>query len=109
MLFAAHLPDWLVACLRIALLGEIYANIRAIAIGYNESGEVLIRYYLDRQPTDFDWESAEIVATNFDALGGKEKDIKKIDVECVYTLASKRNLDPLSGFIFSRRELVDKT
>ncbi|MDX3985072.1 MAG: hypothetical protein QHC88_07415 [Achromobacter sp.] len=72
MLFAAQLPDWLVACFRIALLGEIYPNIRAIAVGYHDSGFVLIRYYLHHQPTDFDLESLEVVATNLDALGGRK-------------------------------------
>lgn len=104
MLFAAQLPDWLVACFRIALLGEIYPNIRAIAIGYHEGGSVLIRYYLDRQPTEFDLESLEVVATNFDALGGKKQDINKIDIQCVYAEGPKRDLEPLSGFVYSRRE-----
>ena len=72
VLFAAQLPDWLVACFRIALLGEIYPNIRAIAVGYHDSGFVLIRYYLHHQPTDFDLESLEVVATNLDDLGGKK-------------------------------------
>lgn len=104
MLFAAQLPDWLVACFRIALLGEIYPNIRAIAVGYHDSDFVLIRYYLDRQPTDFDLESLEVVATNLDALGWKEMTINKIDIECVYAAGAKRDLEPISGFVYSRRE-----
>jgi hypothetical protein len=104
MLFAKKLPDWLVACFRVALLGEIYPNIRAIAVGYYDSGFVLIRYYLDRQPTDFDLESLEIVAANLDALGGKEQAIKKIDIQCVHAEGAKRDLDPISGFLYSRRE-----
>lgn len=104
MLFSTKLPDWLIACFRVALLGEIYSNIRAIAIGYNDGGEVLIRYYLDREPTEFDLESIEIVATNFDALGGKGQEIDKIDVQCKHAEGAKRSLDPLSGFIYFRRE-----
>ncbi|MND72198.1 hypothetical protein D3C81_1123480 [compost metagenome] len=104
MLFTAQLPDWLVACFRIALLGEIYPNIRAIAVGYHESGFVLIRYYLDRQPIDFDFESLEVVATNLDAMGGKNQAINKIDIQCVRAEGSKQELESLSGFIYSRRE-----
>jgi len=104
MLFTAQLPDWLVACFRIALLGEIYPDIRAIAVGYNENGSVLIRYYLDREPTEFDLESLEVVATNLDAMGGKKQAISRIDIECICAEGSKRELDPLSGFIYSRRE-----
>lgn len=104
MQFVDHLPYWLIALFRIALLGEIYPNIRAIAVGYSEGGDVLIRYYLDREPTEFDLESIEIVATNFDALGGKEQHINKIDVQCVHALGVKGDLDSLSGFLYSRRE-----
>lgn len=104
MMFTAKLPDWLIACFRIALLGEIYPNIRAIAVGYHEDGLVLIRYYLDRQPIDYDFESIEVVATNLDALGGGKQVINKIDVQCVYADGYKRELEALSGFIYSRRE-----
>ncbi|MFJ3464526.1 colicin [Achromobacter spanius] len=104
MLFTAQLPDWLVACFRIALLGEIYSNIRAIAVGYHEGGLVLIRYYLDRQPLEYDFESIEVVATNLDAMGGKEQVINKIDVQCVYADGSTGELEALSGFIYARRE-----
>jgi len=103
MLFAAKLPHWLIARFRIALLGEIYPNIRAIAVGYHEGGFVLIRYYLDRQPIDYDFESIDVVATNLDALGGGQ-DINKIDVQCVYADGYKREFEALSGFIYSRRE-----
>nr|WP_314494213.1 colicin [uncultured Pseudomonas sp.] len=103
-MFEKNLPDWLVACFRIALLGEIYSNIRAIAVGYHNGGSVLIRYYLDRQPTDFDLESLEVVATNLDALGGKKKKIEKIDIQCVFSKEAKKDLDPISGFVYSRRE-----
>lgn len=104
MHFLDHLPDWLIACFRIALLGEIYVNIRAIAVGYDGEGRILIRYYLDREPTDFDFESIEIVAVNFDALGGKEREIKTIDVECICAASATRDLDQLSGFMYLRRE-----
>ncbi len=99
-----HLPDWLVACFRIALLGEIYRDIRAIAIGYDGDKTVLIRYYLDREPTDFDFNNIEIVAMNFDALGGKNKDIRTINLECIFSKSAMGNLDQLTGFLYSRRE-----
>ncbi len=104
MLFTAQLPDWLVACFRIALLGEIYPDIRAVAVGYDENGLVLIRYYLDREPTEYDLESLEVVVTNLDAMGGKKQAINRIDIECVCAEGSKRELESLSGFVYSRRE-----
>ncbi len=104
MPFVAQLPDWLVACLRIALLGEIYENIRAIAIGYKEDGDLLIQYYLDRDPCDYDWESAEIVSTNLDALGGKPHKLRKIEINCIHSTSPIGTLDALSGFVYARRE-----
>jgi len=104
MLFSAQLPDWLVACFRVALLGEIYPDIRAIAVGYHESGVICIRYYLDRQPTDFDLESLEVVATNLDAMGGKAQALRKIDIQCEYAVGPSRKLEPLSGFVYAKRE-----
>lgn len=104
-MFINNLPDWLVACFRVALLGEIYPNIRAIAIGYSENGELLIRYYLDREPTDFDRESAEVVATNLETTITEVR-LSKVDIECLYTLDLQRDLPPLSGFVYARREMV---
>ncbi|OCK47288.1 colicin [Stenotrophomonas maltophilia] len=104
-MFLTRLPDWLVVCFRVALLGEIYREIRAIAIGYNEKGELLIRYYLDREPTDFDRESVEVVATNVDAANSAGV-ISRIDVECLYVSGFQRDLPPLSGFVYARREFI---
>ena len=75
------LPDWLVLCVWRALIGEIYPAIRAIAISLSDDRKLLIRYYLDRPPTDFDWESLEVVATNISASIGQEK-ISHIDLDC---------------------------
>lgn len=63
----ARLPDWLYSSFNIVLASEIYPKIRAIAVRYKNKDEILIRYYLDRKPTDFDKENIEVVASNFDA------------------------------------------
>lgn len=102
-MFLNRLPDWLVVCFRVALLGEIYQEIRAIAVGYDEKGRVLIRYYLERDPTDLDWESVEVVATNVDAASS-EVGISRIDVECLYVSGPLRGLPSLGGFVYARRE-----
>ncbi len=81
------LPDWLAGCLRTALLGEIYPNIRAIAVGYKK-GEVLLRYYLDRQPTEFDYESIEIFATELSSLTPISF-FERFNVECMYLKSKK--------------------
>lgn len=96
-------PDWVVSCFRVALLGEIYPSIRAIAVKYEISGKLLIRYYLDREPSDFDRESIEVVATNFEATS-PHNFLKKIDVECVFYAGPANRMEALDGFMYARRE-----
>ncbi|OZI47989.1 colicin [Bordetella genomosp. 5] len=96
-------PEWLILCLWRALIGEIYSAIRSIAISLDDDGRLLIRYYLDRQPTDFDWESLEVVATNISASMGQDK-ITQIDLECKFELGPIGMLESLGGFVYSRRE-----
>ncbi len=98
-----NLPDLLLECIRFALIGEIYPQIRAVAMKYTQDKELLLRYYLDREPTDFDYESIEVVATNFDATAPSYL-FEKLDVECVFSSELGKDLDPLDGFIYSRRE-----
>ena len=97
------LPDKLVLCVWRALLGEIYPAIRAIAISLADDRTLRICYYLDRRPTDFDWESLEVIATNISASIGQEE-ISHIDLDCKFVLGSIGCLDCLDGFIYCRRE-----
>ena len=96
-------PDWLVLCIWRALIGEIYPAIRAIAISLSDDGGLLIRYYLDRPPKDFDWESLEVVASNISASIGQDK-ITHVDLECRFLPGSIGRLECLDGFIYCRRE-----
>ena len=86
--------------LRIALLGEIYSHIIAIAIKYDDQS-LLIRYYLDRNPIDFDYESIEVVATNLDATS--KNLFTKLDVECVFYSGQLNMMDSLDGFFYVKR------
>lgn len=97
------LPIWLQATFRQALLGEIYPQMRAIAVRYREGAELLIRVYLDRDPTGFDRESAEMIATN--VCSAAEVDLFAITAtETVLSDAPLRDVDPLDGFVYARRE-----
>lgn len=98
-----NLPDWLLLMMWRALIGEVYPNVRAIAIALSDTGNLRIRYYLDRRPTDFDWESIEVVATNFSSQIGTEK-IFHTELECVFSESPIGTLDSLGGIVYSRRE-----
>lgn len=86
-----------------ALIGEVYPNVRAVAIALSDSGNLLIRYYLDREPTDFDWESLEVVATNLSAQVGLDK-IAHVELECQFSDQPLGKLDFMDGMVYSRRE-----
>ena len=55
------LPDWLRLCFQSALIGEVYSEVRAIAVAFSDKNEMKARYYLDREPTDFDFDSLGMV------------------------------------------------
>ncbi|MBY4610986.1 colicin [Rhizobium sp. 9T] len=98
----SKLPNWLILNIWRNLLGEIYPAIRAIAVEFDEKS-LLIRYYLEREPTEFDIESAEILSTNISAFVGSEM-VERIDTECFYATRPFKDLDALSGFVYCRRE-----
>jgi hypothetical protein len=97
------IPDWLILCVLQALLGEIYSSVRGIAISFSKSNILTVRYYLDREPLDFDHESMEVVATNISSLIGVNK-ISRIELECEYSFGSIGELNCLDGFVYCRRE-----
>ncbi|WP_088683667.1 colicin [Rhizobium sp. R635] len=96
------LPNWLILHIWQSLLGEVYPEIRAIAAGYDEK-TLLLRYYMDREPTDFDMESIEVLSTNIFASVDSGL-VERIDVECSHAALPFKDLDQLSGFVYCRRE-----
>lgn len=97
-----NLPDWLILSLWRSLLGEIYPAIRAIAASF-DGKTLLIRYYLDREPSEFDVDSIGVLSTNISASVGPAL-IEVISVECVCAIRPLKDLEPLSGFLYCRRE-----
>lgn len=100
------LPDWIVLSVWRALLGEIYPSIRAIAVAFSDDQVLVIRYYLDRVPTEMDYESMEVVATNVSASTGTIS-IKRVDLDCQYSTIPIGQLDGLDGYVYCRREYED--
>lgn len=98
-----EMPDWLVLTVWRALLGELYPCIRAVAVSLSEDRVLVIRYYLDREPSEFDWESLEVVATNIAASTGRNR-VERVELDCKFEPGSIGSLDPLNGFIYCRRE-----
>lgn len=90
--------------LQIALLGEIYREIKAIVFGYDEEDKIFtLRYYLEKEPTDDDFESVSEVMTEF-ISHFKHSEFQDLKEECKYSNLPNSQLEPLSGFVYSRRE-----
>jgi hypothetical protein len=87
-----------------ALLGEIYPNIRAIAVAFSDKKHLRIRYYLDRNPTEEDHESLSCVMTTILSNASSNDDIATVSEECEYSLLPLSQLESLQGFVYFRRE-----
>ena len=83
-----------------ALWGMIYPEIRAIAVGFDGLKNLKIIYYLDREPTEEDYESISEVASEICA------DIEFLGVEeiCIYTKELFSKLDNLESWVYMRKE-----
>lgn len=101
------LPDRLIILIWKALLGEIYPSIRAIAIGYTSDRKLTIRYYLDREPTDYDYESISNVKTKILAHTLSIDDFTSIAEEAFFSDKRFGDLDRLNQFIYARDEMVE--
>ena len=99
-----RLPDWLLLWIWQALIGEIYPEIRAIAVRFDTGKNLLLRYYFDRVPTEDDIEGIECVITNIFAQTSSNDQIKNITKEAIFTEQRMADLDALDGFVYARRE-----
>ena len=88
---------WAVKCLN----GEISEDMRMVVMQM-DGARIKFRYYLDKEPSDFTRERAEIVAVNFDSGLGYKLDSH--DIEFVFTDEPLGRLDNLDGTLFRRWE-----
>lgn len=99
-----NLPGWLVFWVWQALIGEIYPEVRAIALRYDADKNLLIRYYLEREPTDDDFENIECVITNILAHTSSNEDIKSVKEEAIFSNEKMKDLDVLDSLVYARKE-----
>ena len=99
-----NLPEWLVLWVWNALIGEIYPEIRAIALQYDADRNLLLRYYFDRIPTEDDVESISLVITTIWANTSSDAEINTIEQEAIYSRELQGDLDVLDGLVYARRE-----
>ena len=103
-----NLPEWLVLWVCQSLIGEIYPEIRAIVLGYDDDKNLIIRYYLDREPTEDDFESLECVVTNIFAHTSSDDQICGVTEEAIFSLDRLGDLDVLDGLVYARKEFFSE-
>jgi len=93
-------PEQIRLVLQISLLGEIYPAIRAIAFDYVVIDKrFTLRYYLDREPVDDDFEKISVVMTEFIA-NFSYQEFDELEEDCLYSNLPMSELSPLSGFVY---------
>ena len=99
-----EIPQWLRLCFQSALIGEIYPEIRAIAVEFTEEKKLTVRYYLSREPTEGDWESLSVVMASIISNTSSSEEIKEIVEDCIHSDLLLRDIDVLDGLVYARRE-----
>ena len=82
-----------------AILGEIYVEIRAIAIGF-DSKKLTVICYLDRIPIEDDYENLSNIVGQIVA----DIDFETVEEKCVFSQDLLSKLDSLDSFIYARKE-----
>lgn len=98
------LPEWLILWIWRALLGEIYPDIRAIAVRFTKKRELTIRLYLDREPTENDYENISYITANILSNTSSNDEITAVNEEAVFTQKEIGYLDVLDGLVYARKE-----
>ena len=90
--------------MRYAFFGNIPLAVRGVAVGHDSCSKILVlRYYLDREPNEDDFESLEVVATNISSMCPKNI-VSDYELECFKDTRPSKDLDPLDGFFYFRKE-----
>ena len=98
------LPSWLRAWIQDALIGEIYPSIRAIAAQFTEEKSLTLRYYLDRDPRDGDFESLSMVMGVILSNTSSSNEIGEVHEECFHSHEILSSIDVLDCLVYARRE-----
>jgi hypothetical protein len=83
-----------------ALLGAIYPEIRAIAIGFDGLKKLTIKMFLDRAPKEDDYDTLSDISGEILA----DMDFKEVDEICEFNTEKPIPLNGLHTFIYVRKE-----
>lgn len=83
-----------------ALVGSVYKNLFAVSLEWNEDRHLHIRFYLDRDPKEFDRDEIDSFCTEVLSNYSSNNDIKSVECEVIQ---SKQRSSDDEEFIFKRR------
>lgn len=83
-----------------ALLGMVYPEIRAIAVGFEGVQKLTVVYYLDREPNEEDYENISDVTA--EVLG--DINFSQVEENCIFSVDLLSNLDSLDSLVYMRKE-----
>jgi hypothetical protein len=83
-----------------ALWGMIYPEIRAIAVGFENTEKLIVIYYLDREPQPEDFENLSDVTAEILC----DIDFKNTEEKCIFTLEKISELNSLDSWVYIRKE-----
>jgi len=83
-----------------ALLGMVYTSIRGIAVGFEGTEKLKVIYYLDREPTEKDYDNIS------DVVGEVCSDIDFSEAEgvCFFSKEPISKLHNLKSWVYVRKE-----
>lgn len=60
------------------MLGAVDPSVRKIVVSFSEDRDLFVRYYMDREPDEDDYEALEVLQVEIDAMASKEEALKII-------------------------------
>jgi len=88
-----------------ATFGEIYKNIRIISVIYNkDTRHVLLKFYLDRIPTEYDEDAAREISCYIADDISTYKYLDHIEEELIFSDRPYRDINVEGDLIYQRRE-----
>ncbi|MFQ6600303.1 hypothetical protein [Flavobacterium sp. C3NV] len=83
-----------------ALLGMIYPEIRAIAVGFEGLRKLTVIYYLDREPSSDDFENISDVTAEVLA----DINFSEVEEKCFFSDEIIAKLNNLDSWVYVRKE-----
>lgn len=83
-----------------ALLGMVYPELRGILVDFGETKTLKVSYYLDREPTEFDYENISCVTGEILA----DIEFQEVEEVCKFIQGSLNSINDTGIWVYRRFE-----